>query len=106
MQWQSIRTMNTSAPSPGQIINPPSSGDAFDGPDFSNNLFTDLAPLLILFGEQVTKQFLSQSVSSLLKKLRMPAKLITLDGMGRWYSSGNGAIGYSDLCYQRYSCRR
>ncbi|RDW76531.1 uncharacterized protein DSM5745_06523 [Aspergillus mulundensis] len=39
-----------------------SSADKFDGEDFSNNLFTDLAPLLTLFGEQVTKQFLSQSM--------------------------------------------
>lgn len=31
----------------------------FNGYDFSNNLFSDLAPLLTLFGEQVTKQFLS-----------------------------------------------
>ncbi|KAL4876250.1 hypothetical protein BJY04DRAFT_223187 [Aspergillus karnatakaensis] len=41
---------------------PQSSGNEFDGPDFSNNLFTDLAPLLTLFGEQVTKQFLSQAM--------------------------------------------
>lgn len=27
---------------------------AVDGTDFSNNLFTDLAPLLALFGEQVS----------------------------------------------------
>ena len=32
------------------------------GDDFSNNLFSDLAPLLQLFGEQVTKQFMSQSM--------------------------------------------
>ncbi|KAK2743236.1 hypothetical protein FQN57_004925 [Myotisia sp. PD_48] len=32
-----------------------------DNDDFSNNLFTDLAPILALFGEQVTKQFLSHS---------------------------------------------
>ncbi|KAK3352190.1 ankyrin repeat-containing domain protein [Lasiosphaeria hispida] len=31
------------------------------GDDFSNNLFTDLAPLLALFGERVTMQFMSQS---------------------------------------------
>ncbi|CEL05777.1 Putative Ankyrin repeat protein [Aspergillus calidoustus] len=37
-------------------------GNEFDGSDFSNNLFSDLAPLLTLFGEQVTKQFLSQSM--------------------------------------------
>jgi hypothetical protein len=34
----------------------------FEGDDFSNNLFSDLAPLLTLFGEQVTKQFLSMSM--------------------------------------------
>jgi hypothetical protein len=38
------------------------SGGEFDGEEFSNNLFTDLALLLTLFGEQVTKQFLSQSL--------------------------------------------
>ncbi|KAK3346333.1 hypothetical protein B0T25DRAFT_461123, partial [Lasiosphaeria hispida] len=32
------------------------------GDDFSNNLFTDLAPLLVLFGERVTMQFMSQSM--------------------------------------------
>ncbi|KAK4122032.1 hypothetical protein N657DRAFT_682498 [Parathielavia appendiculata] len=31
------------------------------GDDFSNNLFSDLAPLLALFGERVTTQFMSQS---------------------------------------------
>ncbi|KAF8250990.1 hypothetical protein K440DRAFT_540557, partial [Wilcoxina mikolae CBS 423.85] len=31
------------------------------GDSFTNNLLTDLAPILSLFGEQVTKQFLSQS---------------------------------------------
>ncbi|KAF1851619.1 uncharacterized protein K460DRAFT_269333 [Cucurbitaria berberidis CBS 394.84] len=36
---------------------PPFSGEAF-----SNNLLTDLAPLLTLFGEQVTKQFLTLSM--------------------------------------------
>lgn len=30
--------------------------------DFTNNLATDLAPLLALFGEQVTKQYLSESL--------------------------------------------
>lgn len=33
--------------------------------NFANNLGTDLAPLLALFGEQVTKQFMSESMSSL-----------------------------------------
>ena len=32
------------------------------GEDFSNNLFSDLAPILALFGEQVAKQFMSQSM--------------------------------------------
>ncbi|RYP60658.1 hypothetical protein DL769_008034 [Monosporascus sp. CRB-8-3] len=35
---------------------------ADDGDDFSNNLFTDLSPLLALFGEQFCKQFMSQSM--------------------------------------------
>ncbi|KAI5797869.1 hypothetical protein DFH27DRAFT_560607 [Peziza echinospora] len=34
-----------------------------EGDDFSNNLFTDIAPLLALFGEQFAKQFMSQSTS-------------------------------------------
>ncbi|KAF8247282.1 hypothetical protein K440DRAFT_551341, partial [Wilcoxina mikolae CBS 423.85] len=34
---------------------------ADQGDDISNNLFSDLAPLLALFGEQVCKQYLSQS---------------------------------------------
>ncbi|KAI0163085.1 hypothetical protein BJ166DRAFT_613112 [Pestalotiopsis sp. NC0098] len=33
------------------------------GDDFANNLLTDLAPLLALFGERVTMQFMSQSTS-------------------------------------------
>ena len=39
----------------------PSTQD-FPGDEFANNLFSDLAPLLTLFGEQVTKQFLSMSM--------------------------------------------
>ncbi|CAI0649612.1 unnamed protein product [Colletotrichum noveboracense] len=35
---------------------------ADDGDDFVNNLFSDLAPLLALFGERVTMQFMSQSM--------------------------------------------
>lgn len=38
------------------------SSTGFAGDDFANNLFSDLAPLLTLFGEQVTKQFLSLSL--------------------------------------------
>lgn len=36
--------------------------NVFPGNDFSNNIFTDLAPLLTLFGDQMTKQFLSMSM--------------------------------------------
>ncbi|PWW80302.1 hypothetical protein C7212DRAFT_362128 [Tuber magnatum] len=36
---------------------------AGSGVDFSNNLFSDLGPVLALFGEQVARQFLSQSMS-------------------------------------------
>ncbi|KAL2672870.1 hypothetical protein Neosp_013586 [[Neocosmospora] mangrovei] len=42
----------------------PTTSNEFEGDDFSNNLFTDLAPLLTLFGEQVTKQFLSMSMGT------------------------------------------
>ncbi|KAF4436576.1 ankyrin repeat protein [Fusarium austroafricanum] len=35
---------------------------ADDGDDFSNNLFTDFAPILALFGERVTMQFMSQAM--------------------------------------------
>jgi ankyrin repeat domain-containing protein 50 len=33
--------------------------------DFSNNLFTDLTPVISLFGEEPTKQFLSESLTML-----------------------------------------
>jgi len=33
-----------------------------NGNDFSNNLFSDLAPVLALFGEQVAKQFMAGSM--------------------------------------------
>ena len=33
-----------------------------NGDDFSNNLFSDLAPILALFGEQVAKQFMAGSL--------------------------------------------
>ncbi|KAJ5711661.1 hypothetical protein N7488_005817 [Penicillium malachiteum] len=36
---------------------------ADDWEDFTNNLATDLAPLITLFGERLTKQFLSESTS-------------------------------------------
>src|SRR2546423_3162053 len=34
-----------------------------DGDQFTSNLFSDLAPLIALFGEQVSKQFISNSTS-------------------------------------------
>ncbi|KAF1850126.1 uncharacterized protein K460DRAFT_326679, partial [Cucurbitaria berberidis CBS 394.84] len=44
-------------------LNPePTLPSGFAGEEFSNNLFSDLAPLLTLFGEQVTKQFLTMSL--------------------------------------------
>lgn len=42
---------------------PPVRADGWD--DFSNNLATDIAPLLSLFGEQITKQYLSESITVL-----------------------------------------
>lgn len=38
------------------------SARADNGDDLANNLFSDLAPILALFGEQVAKQFLSESM--------------------------------------------
>ncbi|KAK6538521.1 hypothetical protein TWF694_010101 [Orbilia ellipsospora] len=38
---------------------------AYNWTDFADNFATDLAPLVALFGEQVTKQFLSESTSFL-----------------------------------------
>lgn len=46
------RTVTTASPS----------STGFQGDNFSNNLLNDLAPLLTLFGEQVTKQFLTLSM--------------------------------------------
>lgn len=40
----------------------PSARAASSGEDMVNNLFSDLAPILASFGEQVAKQFLSESV--------------------------------------------
>ncbi|KAF3080174.1 hypothetical protein TWF706_002821 [Orbilia oligospora] len=40
------------------------SSAAFEWNNFTNNLATGLAPLITLFGEQVTKQFLSESLST------------------------------------------
>lgn len=45
---------------PTPEVGPPEGWD-----NFANNLGSDLAPLLALFGEQVTKQYLSESLSGL-----------------------------------------
>jgi hypothetical protein len=42
---------------------PPVRADNWD--DLSNNLATDLAPIITLFGEAVTKQWLSESTTTL-----------------------------------------
>ncbi|KAK1240228.1 hypothetical protein MKX08_007670 [Trichoderma sp. CBMAI-0020] len=47
----------------GLLSLPPVRADGWD--DFSNNLATDLAPFLSLFGEQITKQYLSESITTL-----------------------------------------
>ncbi|KAJ3529286.1 hypothetical protein NM208_g9835 [Fusarium decemcellulare] len=47
----------------GLFLIPPVRADGWD--DFSNNLATDLAPFLSLFGEQITKQYLSESITLL-----------------------------------------
>ncbi|KAJ5869797.1 hypothetical protein N7455_004738 [Penicillium solitum] len=45
------------------VILPLVRADGWD--DFSNNLATDLAPFLSLFGEQITKQYLSESITAI-----------------------------------------
>ncbi|KAL7907876.1 hypothetical protein GGI35DRAFT_70455 [Trichoderma velutinum] len=47
----------------GLLTLPVVHADGWD--DFSNNLATDLAPFLSLFGEQVTKQYLSESITTI-----------------------------------------
>ncbi|KAL6799555.1 hypothetical protein GGI42DRAFT_327833 [Trichoderma sp. SZMC 28013] len=47
----------------GLVTLPAVRADGWD--DFSNNLATDLAPFLSLFGEQVTKQYLSESIATI-----------------------------------------
>jgi hypothetical protein len=54
-----------SASTPTSISQPTTTSSfqpSFKGDDFSNNLFTDLGPLLALFGADVTTQFMSQSL--------------------------------------------
>ncbi|KAI5840338.1 hypothetical protein DFP73DRAFT_529418 [Morchella snyderi] len=40
----------------------PTFADSDPGDEFSNDLFSDLAPLLVLFGEQVAMQFIAESL--------------------------------------------
>ncbi|UKZ83793.1 hypothetical protein TrVFT333_011606 [Trichoderma virens FT-333] len=47
----------------GLLSLPTVRADGWD--DFSNNLATDLAPFLSLFGEQITKQYLSESITTI-----------------------------------------
>ncbi|KAK4082243.1 uncharacterized protein Triagg1_2055 [Trichoderma aggressivum f. europaeum] len=47
----------------GLLTLPAVRADGWD--DFSNNLVTDLAPFLSLFGEQITKQYLSESIATI-----------------------------------------
>lgn len=67
----------------------------FDWSDFSNNFATDLSPLLSLFGESPTKQFLSESTSRLdsilfgigpLGIVTTVVSVIRLYGNARWKS--------------------
>jgi hypothetical protein len=51
-------TSTTASSAPRATVTPP----AVDNQNFQNNLFTDLAPLLALFGDEITKQFLSTSM--------------------------------------------
>lgn len=53
---------NTLAMGAAPALTPNVTHTGFPGDDFSNNLFTDLAPLLALFGDQMTKQFLGMSM--------------------------------------------
>lgn len=59
-----IATTSASSGTPTAIplIATPTVSSGFNGEEFINNLGSDLAPLLTLFGEQVTKQFLSMSL--------------------------------------------
>ncbi|KAF2107492.1 hypothetical protein BDV96DRAFT_672970 [Lophiotrema nucula] len=49
-------------PLPSNSTSSAPSRSTFAGDEFSNNIVSDLAPLLTLFGEQITKQFLSFSM--------------------------------------------
>lgn len=67
-----------------------STGANFDWSDFSNNFASDLTPLLSLFGENPTKQFLSESTSfldSILFGLAPIGVITTLTSVIRLYGS-------------------
>jgi hypothetical protein len=44
------------------VINATATAAVIDNQNFQNNLFTDFAPLLALFGDDITKQFLYTSM--------------------------------------------
>ncbi|KAG9380267.1 hypothetical protein A1F94_009162 [Pyrenophora tritici-repentis] len=58
----SITSTSSDTPTALPINTQPAPPSGFSGDDFINNLGSDLAPLLTLFGEQVTKQFLTMSL--------------------------------------------
>ena len=58
----SITSASNVAPTASTVNTQPIPSTRFSGDDFINNLGSDLAPLLTLFGEQVTKQFLTMSL--------------------------------------------
>jgi len=56
-------TVSTLLASSVIFLSLPPTALAANGADFSNNLFSDLGPVLALLGDQVAKQFMSQSMT-------------------------------------------
>lgn len=76
-----------------------------DGNDFTNNLFSDLAPILTLFGEQVPYSVCQHPRA--LKALANPqpgfqAVYGGFNHMGKQHHLCNGAIGHHD-CHRGHS---
>ena len=63
MAFSSLLIFFLFIPSAAALFGASNETDFWD--DFANNFATDLAPVIALFGEQVTKQFLSQSTTIL-----------------------------------------
>ncbi len=83
-----------------------SAAGLFDRDAFLNNLLSDLAPLLTLFGEQVTRQFLSSSLgwadhillaTSPLGIITIVVSVIRISGPG-WLKAVIGRYVPSHLC--------